>query len=495
MQFGYDGIMLPEIFLESDVRYEKPYTRKIEFQTDLNTEEQTEENFITELREKAKSYLEENKYPKISYTVKSDINQTLEIGDTIHVLHPIADILTEVLEYEYDNILEKVKSLTFGNFTRDVKTKFNNIKTTIEQLNQALSKQTVTITKQTKLINSLNKNGIVYIDDNEILILDKIPKSQAKNVWRFGLGGIGFSSNGYEGPFETAITMDGQINASFITTGKLSVDRIEGLFEQISIVVSDSIKDTNDKLGEIEKKNNELKIKVDGLTNIMTETGGANIFYYKKEFWEAAKYNAEIAINEYSDTNVKQNTISHLAYILNNGNAIQKQVVKNGTYTISFLYYKLIDLAEGYVLINGERYDLDVEETERWKEKVITVDINTNTIEFEIVSDTDKSFIIADLMCAKGNEKTVWSQNSNETITDTVSIGKGIQVNSSSTNTYTRIDADGNRTYNTSTGEVVAEQTDKGTKTKELEVKGQAKINSLLIQEIDGQVWITGIGG
>ena len=35
-------------------------------------------------------------------------------------------------------------------------------------------------------------------------------------MWRFGLGGIGFSSNGYEGPFEVAITMDGQINADFI---------------------------------------------------------------------------------------------------------------------------------------------------------------------------------------------------------------------------------------------------------------------------------------
>lgn len=492
---GYDGIMLPETYLESDVQYEKPYTRKIDFETDLDTEEQTEENLLAELREKATNYLEENKYPKFSYTVKSDINQNLEIGDTIHILHPIADILTEVLEYEYDEISKKVKSLTFGNFTRDVQTKFNNIKTTIEQLNQALSKQTVTINKQTELINSLNKNGIVYIDDNEILILDKLPISQAKNIWRLGLGGIGFSSNGYEGPFEVAITMDGQINANFITTGKLSVDRIEGLFEQISIVVSNNLKDTNNKLEEVEKKNNELDIRVNGLTNIMTNTGGTNIFYYKEEFWKSEEENSEIAIEEYSDTNIKQNTVSGLGYILNNGNAIQKQVVKNGTYTISFLYYKLIDLAEGYVLINGDRYDLDAEETEKWEEKVITIDVDTNTIDFEIISDTDNSFIIADLMSAKGNEKTVWSQNANETITDTVTIGKGIQVNSSSTNTYTRIDADGNRTYNTSTGEVVAEQTDKGTKTKELEVENQATINVLLIQEINGQAWITGIGG
>ena len=112
-----------------------------------------------------------------------------------------------------------------------------------------------------------------------------------------------------------------------------------------------------------------------------------------------------------------------------------------------------------------------------------------------IEADTDNSFYIADLMLATGIEKTMWSQNSNETRTDTVTIGKGIQVKSSLSNTYTRIDSDGNRTYNASTNDIVAEQTDKGTKTKELEVDGQAKINSLLIQEIDGQVWLTGIGG
>lgn len=210
--------MLPETYLISDIQYEKPYTKKIDFETSLDSEEQTEEKLIDELKKNATKYLEENKYPKFSYTVKSDMNQNLEIGDTIHVLHPIADILTEVLEYEYDTVSQKVKSLVFGNFTRDVETKFNNIKTSIEQLNQNLSKQNITINNQTKIINMLNKTGYVYIDENEILILDALPKSAAKNVWRFGLGGIGFSSNGYEGPFETAITMDGQINANFITT-------------------------------------------------------------------------------------------------------------------------------------------------------------------------------------------------------------------------------------------------------------------------------------
>lgn len=263
---GYDGLLLPERYIESDIEYDKPYTRIIDFETDLEPEEQTEANLITELRTKAQTYIQENKVPKVSYTIISNINGDLEIGDTVKVLHPFVEIFTEVLEYEYNLISKKVVSLTFGNYNRDVKAKFNNIKNTINQINETISKQEVAINAQTNLINSLNKNGYVYIDDNEILILDSLPKENAHNVWRFGLGGIGFSSNGYEGPFETAITMNGQINANFITTGTMSVSRIEGLANQIT-EYNRQIAEININLGQISQRVEEA---ID-LTN--TETG------------------------------------------------------------------------------------------------------------------------------------------------------------------------------------------------------------------------------
>lgn len=266
---GYDGLLLPETYLESDVQYEKPYTRVVDFQTNLETEEQTEENLLSELRRNAKAYLEENKVPKLSYTIASNVNQTLEIGDTIKVLHPFVNLFTEVLEYEYDIILGKVKSLTFGNYNRDVKTKFDNIKNSITQINQALSKQEIAINTQSNLINMLNKNGYVYIDENEILILDQLPKEKAKNVWRFGLGGIGFSSNGYEGPFETAITMDGKINADFITVGTMAVSRIEGLFNFIT--------DTEKQISEIEIEQGNIKTKVEEMETLINTVTGKRV--------------------------------------------------------------------------------------------------------------------------------------------------------------------------------------------------------------------------
>ena len=261
---GPNGLLLKEVYLESEVQYEVPYTKIVEFQTKLESEEQTEANLLNELKNNAEEYLKEYCIPQVSYTVESNINQKLEIGDTIKVLHPSVKIFTEVLEYEYDLILNKVISLTFGNYKRDVKAKFDSIKNNIETIKQSVSNQEITIKEQTDLINSLNKKGYVYIDENEILILDQLPKEKAKNVWRFGLGGIGFSSNGYEGPFETAITMDGKINADFIKAGTMSTARIESL--------ADFISDTNESISTIQLQQENITSEVSKKVN-ETELG------------------------------------------------------------------------------------------------------------------------------------------------------------------------------------------------------------------------------
>ena len=63
----------------------------------------------------------------------------------------------------------------------------------------------------------------------EILIMDSPDKETAVNVWRFNQGGLGHSSNGYNGPFnDVALTADGQINANMITVGTMVADRILG---------------------------------------------------------------------------------------------------------------------------------------------------------------------------------------------------------------------------------------------------------------------------
>ena len=486
---GYDGITLPERYLESEVQYETPYTKKVEFQTEIEDEEKTEAALIEELRTNATAYLEVNQYPKVSYEVTSNINQNMEIGDTIHVKHPLVTLQTEVLEYEHNLLTDKIELLIFGNYTRDVKSKFDSIKETIQNIAQEVSTQEAVINHQTDLINTLNKTGYVYIDENEILILDTLPRENATNVWRFGLGGIGFSSNGYEGPFGTAMTMDGQINADFITTGKLSVERIEGLGNQISLEVSNQLKGTQDDVDEINRViNEELKVQLDGLTNTLDNTGGSNLVrnsvgIFNNDYWEGT-------IDTINTTEVKNNTISQNAIRLNNAKISQTIQVKNGTYNISFLYKKLKSAATCEATINGNTYELastDIYEFEQ------TIEITNNSIKIEFESDTVAACWVSDLLVILGNKKQTWTQNQNETTSDTVKIGKGIQVESSSTNTYTRIDSDGNRTYNKTTGEVVSEQTDKGTLTKELIVQELADICGCLINNVDDQVWFSKI--
>ncbi len=256
----------------------------------------------------------------------------------------------------------------------------------------------------------------------------------------------------------------------------------------------DSFTSTVASKDEVKEQINELKQTINGTINNFTITGGNNIFYCNLDYWNTEE-NGNLGIEKYTHTDVDQNTVSKMAYKTKNGIATQKQVVKNGTYTISFLYKKLIELAAGYIEINETQYNLDTENINEWQEKVYTIEVTSNAIEIKIGTDTDNSFLIADLMVANGTDKVVWSQNPNETITETVTIGKGIKVESTSSNVYTRIDANGNKTFNETTDERVAEMTDKGVYAKNLEVKNEAKINDLFIQKVGNQIWLTGIGG
>jgi phage minor structural protein len=223
---GKDGITLDSDYIDSDVQYDKKYVKLVKFESNLDDELASLEDYIEELTTNATEFLNLNKFPMIQYSVSSNVNQDLEIGDIVRVLHPLVELETNVQEYEYNVLTKRVENIVFGNYTKSVEKAFADIKESIDQNNQILLEQTNTIT-------NLNKLGYVYIDENEILILDKLPKEDAENVWRFGLGGIGFSSNGYSGPFEVAIFQDGKINANFITAGTMAINRIQGLSQKL----------------------------------------------------------------------------------------------------------------------------------------------------------------------------------------------------------------------------------------------------------------------
>lgn len=247
---GPDGIMLPEAYIKSDIQYDQPYTRTVKFDFETSKEDEdgnsvdlSLEEQYTILRQMAKEHIEANKEPLINYTIESDVNQDLCIGDIIHLKHPFIDLKTEVQEYTYNVLSQRVETLTFGNYERDVKKVFDSIKDAIEENKQNNSKLTDLINNQTDLINKLNKEGYVYIDKNEIFILDKLPRENAKQVWRFGLGGIGFSNNGYKGPFNYAFTQDGKFNTDFIQANSITVNHLQAdIGSALDISSNDAIK-------------------------------------------------------------------------------------------------------------------------------------------------------------------------------------------------------------------------------------------------------------
>lgn len=89
----------------------------------------------------------------------------------------------------------------------------------ITDLEQAILDATELITGQL--------GGYVLKRENELLIMDNPDPDLAQKIWRWNLSGLGYSNTGIDGPYGLAMTMNGQINANFITTGLLSANLVK----------------------------------------------------------------------------------------------------------------------------------------------------------------------------------------------------------------------------------------------------------------------------
>ena len=114
------------------------------------------------------------------------------------------------------------------NTVKALQTQINGQNEEIRSNYQAMQK---TIEHSTALIcGGLGGNVIIGTDaegkPNEILIMNTADKATAVNVLRINQNGIGFSKSGYNGPFETAWTLDGSFVASYIVSGTLDAGKV-----------------------------------------------------------------------------------------------------------------------------------------------------------------------------------------------------------------------------------------------------------------------------
>ena len=238
---GKDGILLPEKYIYSKKQYNIPYTKSISFeQNDIDQENYKSEDeyktaLIEDLRKKAQDYVEINSVPKVNYTLKANLEKISDVGDFIEVVDERLNIniITQLIAFEYDCILEKYTELQFGNFNK----KLSELSTTItnetkKEIDESNNVFKVTLGKELseikKAYNKFLGNSYQILENDRLLFVDSLPKETAKNVMMISSAGIAFSQNGIEGDFNSAWTIDGTMDMQKINVINLVADMIKG---------------------------------------------------------------------------------------------------------------------------------------------------------------------------------------------------------------------------------------------------------------------------
>lgn len=245
---GKDGLKLPEVYLEvNDDLYDIPYSKVISFSQDnvkedsykdengeLNEEAYTNA-LIEDLRSQGNIYLQENKVPKVNYSISAYLKNVSDVGDVIRVKHPKCkiDLITNVIAIEYDCLQEQYTKIEFGNFKNSLKDLISNVTSTVaEEVNKTTSENYVKLSNElTNITNSIRSamgDSYVIYDGDKILVVDKLPKEEATNVIMINNGGIGFSQTGINGTFNSAWAIDGTMDMQQINVINLVADMIKG---------------------------------------------------------------------------------------------------------------------------------------------------------------------------------------------------------------------------------------------------------------------------
>lgn len=244
---GKDGILLNEIdptasiYVESTVQYNLPYTKTVSFEQDeINQEDYSSEllyqqALIDNLMLQATEYVEQNCIPQVNYTLRANLEKITDVGDTVQVVDERLgiDIMTNVIAYDYDCLLEQYTEIEFGNFKNTLSGLVNNITASVgTEVSNQVDILSTTINEQlqeaTDTIMGVMGDSYVVYDGDQILVLDTLPQEAATNVIRINNGGIGFSQSGINGTFVSAWTIDGTLNMQAINVINLVADMIKG---------------------------------------------------------------------------------------------------------------------------------------------------------------------------------------------------------------------------------------------------------------------------
>lgn len=240
---GYDGIRGNIVYSN---KITSGITKVIEYPVRLRVEGEEDEEGYTyyntleecqkALEDLAKKEFEVNKIDEIviTYDIKFlDLATTLEnngekaylsVGDVVNtrIDKYNININTRIIELNYNILAEEIEDIVLSN--ADVGSlKVPTLNSVSKEVENKPSLEEVTSTARQEITDFINAGfgGYVMIYKDEIYIMDSPKKENAVKCLRLNMNGLAGSTTGWQGPYNVAITVDGQIIADRITTGIL----------------------------------------------------------------------------------------------------------------------------------------------------------------------------------------------------------------------------------------------------------------------------------
>lgn len=283
MPVGFDGLLLPEKYIDADNINDYPYPKigifefsDIKYDPDEEGAYHDIQDAYTALRA-AVQELYDNKvnYPKVNIKVDwLELSKTEEykqysalervyLGDTIHANIFGLDYETRVIKTTYNPLTNMVEKFEIGSFQPKITTTINANTFELQQVNPGSILEQAQ-TNATSLITQA-MGGYVYKTNDELYIMDNADPSQAEHVWRWNINGLGYSSTGINGTYGLAMTMDGAIVADYITTGTLNTNVIQG-YNSLTTQVSNN----TGQIAQVVLDVGELNSKIQDIADITT---------------------------------------------------------------------------------------------------------------------------------------------------------------------------------------------------------------------------------
>ncbi|ETC91728.1 hypothetical protein T481_10880 [Enterococcus faecalis PF3] len=248
-------ITLPEIYIDSD--YVSNYTERRIQMVDFSDKEPKD---VEALRGMVKSFIKSNNvgiprvsikasYVDLASSVSDEQLKSLEVVDlcdwvTVAFNQLNINTTAQIVKTVWNISLDRYESIELGEARTDFAKVIEDSKTDTEDIKDKLGWLEQAQKEASDIIKNPGKGHVLIYpslaDPQELLIMDTTSISTARKVWRWNVGGLGFSSTGYNGNYELAMTNNGLVVADRIATGTLRAINIIGVTITGSSITSES---------------------------------------------------------------------------------------------------------------------------------------------------------------------------------------------------------------------------------------------------------------